>query len=442
MRYIAQTLANWKTSSYRLPLLIRGARQVGKSHAIRTFGREAFRYYIEINFELEPIYRDFFTDMEPATILQKIALKLDVPIIPGETLIFLDEIQDCPAAIMALRYFKEKMPELHIIGAGSLLEFALSQENFRMPVGRVEHRYMYPLAFTEWLLMLGKKNYYNFLQQVTPKQPIDPTIHQELNTLFQQYLITGGMPEVVAQFAKSHDMTVCSQIQTNLLSTYRQDFGKYAKHHQHVHLEKLFLKAPGTIGQIFKYSKINADVRSRELKSALTLLIKANILTPVYHTAGTGLPLSSTINYKRFKVNFLDIGLAINACGLTAKLLLTQDFFSLNRGGIMEQVVGQELLAHSNNLKPGELFFWAQDKAVSKAEVDYLMQIDHHIIPIEVKAGTTGRLKSLKIFMQNHQSPIGIRISPKPLALEQGVLSIPFYLVGRAHQLIQDIIYS
>jgi len=223
-----------------------------------------------------------------------------------------------------------------------------------------------------------------------------------------------------------------------LLNTYRNDFGKYATHAEHKHLQRLFEKAPGLIAQHFKYTKVDPDLRSRDIKNALALLQQAGLIYPIYTTAASGLPLESVVNEKKFKILFLDVGLAMRASRLDIELLLQEDLLLLNRGAVAEQLVGQELLAYSSPYDDAALYFWCREKKSSQAEVDFVINMHTQIIPIEVKAGTTGRLKSLNMFMDEKQVSLGIHVSQQPLSLTKNILSLPLYLIGELPRFVRD----
>lgn len=247
-RDIEKNLLNWKKDQNRAPLLLRGARQVGKSYIIEKFGKENFSNFIVVNFEQYPEFKECFTSFDPVQICSSLELLSNKRIIAGETLVFLDEIQECPSAITALRYFKEQMQDLHIIGAGSLLEFALNDEHFRMPVGRIQFLFLKPLSFGEYLEASGNHALRNFLNKIDLDDKVENFIHLKLMSLLKEYASLGGMPAVVAEYLNSRSLLKCQEIQTNILSTYRNDFGKYAKKTNHEIIEKLFSKAPGFIG--------------------------------------------------------------------------------------------------------------------------------------------------------------------------------------------------
>jgi predicted AAA+ superfamily ATPase len=448
-RDIEKDLLNWKQQKEHMPILLRGARQVGKSYVVEKFGRDQFDNILIVNFELQPELCRCFETLQPNEILLKLSLVKHHKIEPGKTLLFLDEIQDCPNAIRALRYFKEQMPELHVIGAGSLLEFTLNDANFRMPVGRVQSLYLKPLSFKEYLGALGYSDLRKVIEQTDLKAPIADVIHQELLKQIRTYMALGGMPSVLKTYldseviafgnmSRSYDFNACHLQQTTLLSNYRLDFGKYAKHTQIQHIKRVFEKAPGLVGDHFKYSKVDADARSQQIKSALELLQHAGLIYPIYSTSASGIPLISLINEKKFKILFLDVGLMVHASHVEAELLL-DNIILINRGAIAEQLVGQELLASVSSFEEAQLYFWCREQKSSMAEVDFIMTVGSKIVPIEVKAGSTGHLKSLRILMQEKNLDLGIRVSQLPLSLDSQILSVPIYMVGEISRLVKSM---
>lgn len=429
----------WKQNPDRYPLLIRGARQVGKSFLVDSFGAEAFRQVITLNFEFKPQFKTCFASLDPHDIINKIQLLLNLHIDPDTTLLFLDEIQDCPQAIMALRYFREKMPRLAVVGAGSLLEFALRNADMRMPVGRVHFLHVEPFSFAEFLDAIGQAQLRDYLAAVDLHTPIAEPIHDKLLELVRLYVIIGGMPAVLKAYLETHNFLTCATLQTGLLQTYRSDFGKYAKLAQHKYLQCVFEAVPRLVGQRVKYSHMDRDAKSRDLKQAVELLALAGVINPIYASKASGLPLGAQLDQQRFKLNFLDVGLMQNACGLQAELSAQQDVTQINSGAVAEQFVGQELRATTDPYRDRQLFFWARDKPGGNAEVDYVIAIDSTIFPIEVKAGKTGTLKSLKQFLSEKPVPFGIRVSQEGLSYHDRVLSVPFYLVGQVPRLVRQV---
>lgn len=431
----------WKNKKDRYPLLIRGARQVGKSFLVETFAKKNFQSSVVINFELQPQLKECFSNLDPQEIINKLQLILGVHIDKENTLLFLDEIQGCPEAIVSMRYFREKMPELAVIGAGSLLEFALRSSDFKMPVGRIHFLYLEPLSFSEFLDASGNQQLRQYLSKIMLNDAIDEEIHRRLLELLRLYLILGGMPAVLREYFSNKDMSSCQNIQTGLLQTYRSDFGKYAKTSQHKYLLKVFDAVPRLVGQRIKYANIDADVKSRDLKSALDLLVLAGIVKPIYLSKASGLPLGAQINEQKFKLNFLDVGLVQTACGLQGRLSIEKDFMQINSGAIAEQFAGQELGAYADRHQPSNLFFWARDEKSSSAEVDYVVSVDAKILPLEIKAGKTGTLKSLKLFLTGKKAEFGIRISQEKLSYYDNILSLPLYMIEQLPRLAKNVLF-
>ncbi len=336
---------------------------------------------------------------------------------------------------MALRYFKEKLPELHVIGAGSLLEFALREKGMKMPVGRVQYLYLKQLSFREFLYVSGNSNLLEFLDNVDLSQEIPEVIHQQALKLVRDYMSVGGMPMVLDEYLQSQSLQECQRYQTLLLRTYRDDFAKYATTARHKYLQQVYDQTPGLAGRQIKYVNISPEMDSRYLKEAISDLSKAGVIFPVYTTSAAGLPLITHANFKKFKLLFLDIGLLKRATKLDLELLFSENLMLLNRGALAEQFVGQELLAYQDPYDEPQLFYWSREEKSSTAEVDYLINIHANIVPIEVKSGKTGSLKSLHILMREKKLPLGIRISEKKLYLHNNILSLPFYLIYRLPQL-------
>ena len=430
-------LLHWKNSSDRKPLLIRGARQVGKTYVVKSFAAAHFDHLVEINFELRPELKKIFDTLDPEVIIKNLKLVLNQPIEPGKTLLLLDEIQDCPRAIMALRYFYEKNPQLHVIGAGSLLEFSLNAQGFKMPVGRVTYLYLQPLSFEEFLAAVNEKELRATLAKIDLHHPPSESVHERLLKLLGEYFLVGGMPAVINSYLANRSSVEYQNQQLSLLQTYRDDFGKYASRAKHIYLQKVFSTAPAMVGKRYKYSHVDSDIQSRELKEALHLLNQAGIVHQVTAASAHGLPLEPHEN--KFKIIFLDTGLMQRGCGLDAEIAMAKDFLAVNAGALAEQFVGQELLGSMNPHEDRRLFFWARDKKNSQAEVDYLIVHRSHPVPIEVKSGKTGSLKSLKVFMTEHRSKIGIRISQQSFSCYDNVLSIPLYAVGQIHRLLDQL---
>ena len=430
-------LIAWKEDPRRVPLLIRGGRQVGKTFAIEKFGKRYFDHCVTINFERERKFCSLFDEsLDPKTVLRNLQALIQIPIIPGKTLLFFDEIQAAPRAVMALRYFKEELPELHVIGAGSLLEFALKGDDFSFPVGRVEFRYLFPLSFKEFLKARGEETLLHELEKTTPEEPISSFIHLHALSCLRDYFQVGGMPQAVTALIQTESPLEWKKTQQMILDTYQSDFGKYGGVAQQKYLQICFEKAPELVGSHFRYTKISSLYQSRDLKNALDLLEQAGLIRYVQATSASGLPLQANVSEKKFKLIFLDIGLLQEFLHTDPELLRKEDLVQINAGALAEQFVGQELMASGEPFRKRKLFFWNKEGEASDAEVDYLIQHHTHIIPIEVKSGKGTRIRSMRKFMTEKNTPFGIRISQNPLSFEQGILSLPLYMIGEIDRLL------
>jgi hypothetical protein len=429
IRDIYRNLLEWKDSKIRQPLLLRGARQTGKTFIINDFGNKLFKYFITLNFERNPEYREIFKTRIPVEIIEKITLFTGQKIESGKTLLFIDEIQECPEAIISLRYFFEEMPELHVIGAGSLLEFALLSEEFRMPVGRIQYLYLYPMSFGEFLDALEETELRNFIGNYDNLTRLPAGLHEKLNEYIRKYYIIGGMPAVVNEYISSRDIIKCQRIQRSIIDTYIDDFAKYAKVTKHNNLRNVFNAVPGMVGQKFVYTQVDRLARSRDLKEALELLETAGIVARVWQTNGAGIPLSGQINESYFKVIFLDIGLFHSISGIYAETARENDFTAIFKGAVAEQFAGQELIISQSPYTKANLFYWGRQVKNSSAEIDYLIEKEGQVIPVEIKSGSTGRMKSLHFFIENYQSPKALKISQAPFATDKLIISLPFYAI-------------
>jgi uncharacterized protein len=435
-RSLINKLNDWQTSPGRRPLLLRGARQVGKTYLVDSFAKKKFSHFIKINFEKDTHYKDCFASLDVKKIIQEIELHANQSVIPGKTLLFLDEIQDCPSAIMALRYFYEEMPELHIIGAGSLLEFALSDKSFSMPVGRVSFLYLHPMSFMEVLSALGEDKLCHYLNNLTLTDQIPLSIHNKLLQHLKLYFVLGGMPYIVDLYVKHKNLLVCREAQTALLNSYRSDFGKYATLVQQGYCERVFSKSLAMIATHFRYKDIDPDLDYRGIKQAIRLLFKANVLSPIFRTNASGLPLSATQIDKHYKVLFLDVGLVQAAGNVSPELILQQKIQQLNQGALTEQYAGQHLLTMQQSYTAAELFYWKRDAQNSQAEIDYIFAIENALTPIEVKSGASGKLRSLHIYMKEKKIELGVKLSTDSFDTTDSIWSIPLYMIEQLSRLV------
>lgn len=429
-RFIEAELKVWKNASYRKPLLLRGARQVGKTYVIRQFGKQ-FSSFVEINCESQPDVRLIFEkDLDAQRIMRDLSLFTKTQIIPGQTLLFIDEIQTVPNALTALRYFYEQIPELHVVAAGSLLDFAIEQ--IGIPVGRVESLYLYPMSFLEFLVAMKNDIIVQEILSHPVDEPISEPVHNKILSLLGEYIAIGGMPQVVECWLETKDASRCFALHHALIDTYRQDFGKYAKKFQIKYVDLVFNTIPQQLGGKFKYSNIEGDYRKRELAPSLDLLVTAGVAHTVLQSSGQGIPLGAHVDPQCYKVIFLDIALgqALLGLDLEAWFLNPMQQF-INKGEIIEAFVGQELLAYANPHAKSQLYYWQRNAPSSSAEIDYLMQSGEKIIPIEVKSGSGTTLKSMHLFLESHpQTLFGIRFSAQNYSKQDNLQSFPLYAVA------------
>lgn len=426
-RTIDWHLRHWKTDPRRKPLILRGARQVGKTFAVRKLGQD-FESFIEINFELLHEAKSIFsTDLKPERILWELGLLTKTTIIPGKTLLFLDEVQTTPNVISALRYFYEHTPQLHVIAAGSLIDFAI--EKVGMPVGRVNTLYIYPLSFIEFLSATQNGI---LIEAILKNEPLSEIIHHELLNLLREYLAIGGMPEVVFEWSQSKNPITCRDIQKELIETYRQDFPKYAKKFEIKYVDTLFRQVPHYIGEQFKYSSINGEYKKRELAPGLDLLCHANVVYKITQAAGNGIPIGSETNPEKFKLIYLDVGITQALLGLDLmSWLLNKDLDFINQGIVAESFVGQELLCYASPKWKSDLYYWQRNARNAQAEVDYLVDYQGMVLPIEVKSGPGSTLRSMHQFLLEHpKSTFGVRFSTQNYSNYEKINSKPLYAVA------------
>jgi hypothetical protein len=417
-RIIDQFLSEWAARPSHKPVLLRGARQVGKSTAVRHLG-EQFKYFVEINLEKQSEYKVLFqSNLDVKRIVPQMAAIHGTPIIPGQTLLFIDEIQDCKEAIMALRYFKEDMPELHVVAAGSLLEFVLDDIP-TFGVGRIHSMYMYPMTFDEFLLANGEKLLMEARNQASPSSPLPMPLHEKLTSLLRTFMLVGGMPEAVAKWVETHDYLLCQEVQDDITTGYEADFPKYKKKVDPQLLRMTMRSAAQQATKKFMYSQVPGEYKTAEVKKALELLIKANIIFPVTHTNSNGLPLGDGRDDGIRKMLLLDTGLMLrllnmamgNIRELTTHILTATAADLVNKGPMAEMLAGLELLHYRTPNLQYELFYWQRQAKNATAEVDYVLPNETQILPVEVKAGVQGGMKSLWAYMRERKLTQAIRCS-------------------------------
>jgi len=430
-RKIDNDLQLWAKESARKPLLLRGARQVGKSSAIRHFAKQ-FEYFLEINFEYDETARNIFSksDLSPQRICQELSVIYEAPVIPGKTLLFLDEIQRSIPAISSLRFFYEKFSELHVIAAGSLLEFAL-HELPSFGVGRVRSMFMYPMNFFEFLNACNLQTLAENIKNANEKNPLPDEVHKKTIELLRKFLLIGGMPEVVSSYVTNNDLLMCQRILDDIIISLRSDFSKYKEKAPTLQISAVFDSAAAQMGKKFVFANVSQDYNHKQLKEGLELLKMAGLIIPVTHSAANGIPLGAEMDIKKQKILFLDTGIFQKLLGLPLSNLLVSDDFSLiNKGNITELFTGLEILKSSSCYEQKNLYYWHRENKSSNAEVDFVVQKGKDIIPIEVKSSSKGAMQSMRIFMEEKAPPFGIRTSIENFGELPGIKIIPLYAIG------------
>ncbi|HOE81952.1 MAG TPA: DUF4143 domain-containing protein [Myxococcota bacterium] len=399
-RFIDEQLDRWVHAQHRKPLIVRGARQVGKTWSIHALGARKFAETVTVDLERHTNWHQIFEgDLDAKRMVGELEIVTGKRFVPGKTLLFFDEIQACPRAITALRYFHEEMPELHVIAAGSLLEFALG--DYSVPVGRVQYLDMLPMTFVETLWASGNDAAAQMASD--PFVDLGSASHTFLMEQVRHYCFIGGMPEAVSAWQKGARIAEIFGIQAALTASFRDDFAKYSRRANPRLMDQVLVEAAASVGQQIKYSRLAPDSSGPQIKAALELLLQARILRKVKATDPSGLPLGAGAKESRFKLLFLDIGLWQQLRGVTPKEFLRQDLMAIHRGAMAEQFVGQELAASQGC----DLYYWAREARSSSAEVDYLAVRDGNIYAVEVKSGPAGKLRSLHMLLASYPKVSG-----------------------------------
>lgn len=439
-REALEFLERWKEKPTRKPLIIRGARQVGKTTLVNLFSKN-FNQYIYVNLDLKEDRKIFedkknFEEMIDALFFLKNSKKNEI-----DTLIFIDEIQNSIEAIKYLRYFYEKRKDIAVISAGSLLETLINKE-ITYPVGRVEFLAIRPFSFREFLMAIEERNSLEAIDNI----PFPEYAHDKLISLFRKYTLIGGMPEIINKYSEKNDISELKEIVQNLILSYKADVEKYARNEtisrivRHI-IDNAFYFA----GERIKFNRFaNSDYRSREAGECFRILEKTMLLNLVYPTTSTRFPLIGN-KKKSPKLQLLDTGLVNFASGIEKEIYSTSDLTDVYRGRIAEHIVGQELLA--GELSPDyKLLFWIREKKQSNAEIDYIITNKNKIVPIEVKSGSAGRLKSLNQFVNLTGSKLAVRFYSSMYTITKGrtnlgneftLLNMPYYLCNKINDYIR-----
>lgn len=453
-RFSLKHISEWYKKTKRKPLVIRGARQVGKSFLVREFAKEHHLNLLEINLEkhlhLDKIFQTFNTSL----ILKELEATLGQRVLQKNNLLFLDEIQATPQALPALRYLAEDAPDFPIVTAGSLLEFTLKEHSFSMPVGRIEYYHLGPMTFKEYLYACEENYLIKTIEDFVIEKNLTETAHQKLKQRQREFMLVGGMPEAISHYIETQSLKSVFETQQSILSTYVDDFAKYMRSKKDLLLlQTIFRYVPTNVGRKIKYTNISQQETSTKIKETLQLLSLAKVITPIFHTSASGLPLATNANLDVYKCLFLDIGLMNRSLGLDwAAISSLNERKLINEGGLAEQFIGQHLLyRQGGNVEP-MLHYWLREERSKNAEVDYVISQGDWIVPVEVKAGKSGSLKSILQFCYLKEPKLVIRFDMNfpswqtyehSMNTKDGVqktklkmLSLPVYMVEELNRLI------
>ncbi|GHT06135.1 ATPase [Bacteroidia bacterium] len=424
-RKIFDDLVKWKNKSGRMPLIVNGARQVGKSYILQTFGAQEFDNYIIVNLETDKALSEKFEEnITPMPIIQYLESAHSQRIIPGKTLVVFDEIQGCERALTSLKYFCEQAPEYHIVAAGSLLGVAINRKKYSFPVGKVDEMNMYPLDFEEFLGAMGKENFATSIREhYASNEPLD--VHAMAIDFYNKYLIVGGMPAAVKEFITTNSFVAVADIQNRILNEYIADMSKYAEPSTSIKIRACYESIPAQLAKEnhkFQYNVVQKGGSSTIFGESIEWLKYAGVVLKCQKTTQGTMPIKVYVDLSDFKLYSSDVGMLVMQSGMGAQAILSPlETDSPFMGAIAENYVAQVFAA---NLIP--LLYWKNDNT---AEVDFVIQKGVDVIPIEVKSGVRVRSKSLGIFMEKYKCHYGIRISKKNFGFENGIKSVPLYAV-------------
>lgn len=452
-----QYLSTWIRSQRRKPLVLRGARQVGKSTLVKLFTDQQKLVLNQINLERHLDLESVFATLDIGVIRSELEALVGRSITKPGSLLFLDEIQATPSALPALRYLYEDLPEIPVIAAGSLLEFTLADHTYSMPVGRIEYHHLGPMTFREFLMAV-EPDLCGYLDQLDFDHPLPGLAHQKLLSRQRQFLFVGGMPEAVLAYKEEASLEEAALVHRRIVSTYEDDFAKYARRNELMRLQRIFRMIPQQVGQKIKYVNFSREDRSRDIKSAIDLLVKARVCIRLDASHCSGVPLNADINPNVYKLIYLDVGLMNHVNGLNWPNLSRMDDVRLvNEGAVAEQFIGQHLAYSGRGMNPPEPVYWLREGRKANAEIDFVVSNGPDIFPVEVKSGRSGTLRSLHQFIATGKSSTAVRFDTNP-AIRQNVahqvpvagasqevkfelLSLPLYAVGELERLLDQETY-
>lgn len=431
-RTIMTTLRAWKSQPKRKPLILMGARQVGKTFVLKKFGEQEYTNTVYLNFEDNPqLCKLFDASLDPKMILKALTIEMNTDIIEEKTLLIFDEIQECPNALNSLKYFCENAPKHHIVAAGSLLGVKLVHVK-GFPVGKVQFLSLYPLSFLEFLEALKENRLKTFVEELKNVEPLPPNLHEKLLMYFKEYLFVGGMPEAVAEYIDSQNVSKVRDIQTAILNAYSLDFAKHAPQEHIMKINQVWNAIPSQLAKEnkkFIYSAIREGGRAKEFEVALQWLMEAGLIYKVPLISTPKIPLSAYADLNAFKVYLVDVGLLGAMSKLSAKTMIHEnELFQEFRGAITENYVVQGLTSSQYSL-----FYWTSE---GKAELDFIVEQDDFIYPLEVKSGNSSKKKSLRVYGDTYHPKMLIRTSPMNLKKDGDILNCPLYLIEELRSLI------
>lgn len=423
-RNLYSELLSWKKDSKRKPLLLQGARQVGKTYLVNEFGHKEYSDYIYLNFEQNPDFETLFQNgLKPEKIIENISLYMGRKISSADTLIFFDEIQTVPRVLTSLKYFYEEVPEYHIIAAGSLLGVSIGKQS-SFPVGKVNFMILHPMSFIEYLNAFGEGLLAEKLMTKKKVAPLPDILHEKLLTHLKMYLYLGGMPEVLQDYLDNRDIASVRKIQNEILEAYQRDFSKYTDRSQAIKTSELWQSIPRQLAKEskkFKYSDVRKKARAAAFEQTIEWLKKAGLIIVVYNIIVPKIPLAGYADYSKFKIYMHDTGLLGAMLNISSDIIVkSNEFFSEYKGAFIENFVASELVAVGIK----NLFYWTSK---SEAEVDFILQMNNNIYPLEVKSGLSRNMKSLRSYADKYHPELIYRSSPRNFTQAGNFINIPLY---------------
>lgn len=433
-RTLYKQLKSWKDSTKRKPLLLQGARQVGKTFLVNEFGKNEYTHFVYLNFEQNPNLSTLFDgDLKPDNIINNISLYVGEKINFKDTLLFFDEIQESPKALTSLKYFHEQSPEFHVIAAGSLLGVSIGKTT-SFPVGKVNFLTLHPLSFIEFVDATDGSLLSSMLEEMKDVVALSELVHEKLLRLLKMYLFVGGMPEVVQDYNTNNDIVSVRKIQNDILDAYQRDFSKYTDKNQSIKIAELWRSVPFQLAKEnkkFKYADVKKGGRSSKYEQTIEWLQKAGLVNTAYNVSVPNLPLSAFSDMSKFKLYLFDNGLLGAMLNVSSSIIIDakNSLFEQFNGAFVENFVASELTAYTNE----ELFYWTSN---SDAEVDFLIQRNNQVFPVEVKSGMSRNTRSLKSYATKYAPELIYRVSPRNFHQSDNFINIPLYLVSYLKQVL------